>query len=66
MMSAIQTVPVKPINSPRALLTLLNNRVRRPSIRNQDGTEIGEFPLLPSVINELTNRLITSIAETNP
>ena len=66
MISAIQTVPVHPRDSPRALLTLLKRRTTSPSIMNHEGTDTGDSPRFPKVISELTNRLITRSAETSP
>ena len=66
IISATQTVPVQPSVSPITTANLLNSRVNKPKIKNQDGTEIGELPRLPIVINEFTNRLNTSIPEINP
>ena len=63
---ATQTVPVQSSDSPSALANLLKIRTNSPRTKNQDGTEIGELPLLPRVINELTRRLRTRSPETNP
>ena len=66
MISATQTVPVQSSASPNATANLLNNRENNAKIRNQDGTEIGDSPLPPIVINEFTSKLRTRKAETRP
>ena len=66
IISATQTVPVHPSVSPRAFANLLNSSENNPKIRNQEGTDIGELPLLPKVINEFTIKLRTSKPEIKP
>ena len=65
-MLAIQTVAVQSRDSPKATANLLNSKVNSAKMKNQDGTEIGELPRSPMVINELTNKLRTRKPETNP
>ena len=66
IISATQTVPVHPSSSPNAVPTLLNRSANKPSSMNHEGTETGDLPRLPRVMSELTRRLMTSRAETNP
>ena len=63
---ATQTVDVQSSDSPRAVLILPKMTVNKPRTRNHDGTDIGEVPLSPRVIRELTIRLRAKNAETIP